>query len=143
VGTPDEDAALARMDQEQPQNLEQWVMALREELLDHTLARLVERGILTERKRRILGIVPATVHPAADPAPGAQIRSQLSLAQRGELSDGRTAFLLALVRATGLESEILPQAGPETPVTEGGADVLADAVQQCAVRLTVGLIAGT
>lgn len=64
---------------------------------------LVERGVLNERHRRILGIVPATDFPAADPAPEQELRERLRevLVEARDPTDDE-ALLLGLLEPLGL-----------------------------------------
>lgn len=69
---------------------------VREELQE----RLVGRGILERRERRVLGLFPSTTWPAADLAHEREVRERLGqVLVQGLEPDSRTASLVALLHA--------------------------------------------
>lgn len=71
---------------------------------------LVDRGVLAEHHRRILGFLPATDFPATDPGPERELRARL----RAVLVEGRDpgddeALLLGLLEPLGLVDALVPR----------------------------------
>jgi len=67
------------------------------------VAQFVERGVVREEKRRLLGVLPSTRHPEADGSAEDELRARV----RAVLVDGaepseRTAALIAIAQAGGL-----------------------------------------
>lgn len=104
-------AATAIAASRRPRTAKSWVGRLPRELkpLTGTVARpLVERGILAERRVKVLGLFPSTRFPEVDPGPERMLRSRL-----GEvLLDGRApqeqdALLLGLLEPLGLIARLV------------------------------------
>jgi Golgi phosphoprotein 3 GPP34 len=99
--------ALAAVEAERrPRKAEHWVRKLPGKLRPikaRVAARLVERGVLSEERRKVLGLVPRDVYPTTDPEPERTLREQLraELTGAAEVSS-RTALLVPLLRAHGL-----------------------------------------
>ncbi|MGW4837801.1 GOLPH3/VPS74 family protein [Streptomyces globisporus] len=73
---------------------------------------LVARGLVTEEKRRALGVFPVRRYPEADGTVERELRARLAAAVlEGAEPDARTTALVALVHATGMH----PQAFPGLP----------------------------
>ncbi|QZY28295.1 GOLPH3/VPS74 family protein [Nocardioides coralli] len=67
---------------------------------EQLLARLVERGILERRDRKVLGVFPRTTWPAADVAHEESVRQRLQqILVTGLVADQRSAALIALLVA--------------------------------------------
>jgi hypothetical protein len=112
-------------------------------------ARLVERGMVREEKSHVLGIVPRTLHPAADKARETAVRQKVRavLADR-TTPDPRTASLIALLSAGGVlkaslkdmdpplkwSSEIKKR-GKEIQDGDWGASAVSDAVKAMAASM--------
>jgi len=92
-----------------PRSAERWVGDLAGEARGPVLAALHERGILDERKSRVLGLIPRTRHVESDPRPEREVRERLheAVAGPGE-ADARTVALASLVLATDLLFEVFP-----------------------------------
>lgn len=72
--------------------------------------RLVESGVLTEERRRVLGIFPSRTLPPADPEPERELRTRVDDVVAGRAPvDERTGALLALLSSSGLLLEAFPQ----------------------------------
>jgi hypothetical protein len=104
------DSALARMAAERkPHTLKWWVNKLSKKLKRAYVDRLVERGLVSIEKRKLLGLVPVTRHPETSPGPEQEIRARLRAAiVDGAEPDERTAALVALVWACSLDRVVLP-----------------------------------
>lgn len=100
------DALAAIREASRPRDARGWVSRLPRELrpLRTRVAQgLVRRGVLEERRSRLLGIVPLTRFPEADPAPERELRDRL----RAVLLDGDApapdeALLVGLLDSLGL-----------------------------------------
>jgi hypothetical protein len=91
-----------------------WVSRLARTARRDLLAGLVEAGILTEERHRILGILPRLRHPMADTADPAARDEPLGRL-RAAVLDGavprpRTAALAGMVSAAGLDRAVFPDA---------------------------------
>ena len=71
----------------------------RSELIDG----LIDRGILTKKRRKFLGLFPYSVYPTVDPDPENELRDRLLKIINGEKSmDPRSLMLLSLMEAVKL-----------------------------------------
>jgi hypothetical protein len=90
----------------EPRTLGEWLSRLPQEVtpfLEWVAQRLVEAGVLTERRTKVLGIFPTTRFPEADPSAERELRARL----HGVLVDGaepsvHDLMLIALVEPAGL-----------------------------------------
>jgi len=96
---------------DKPRDAKGWVRKLPGELkpIKGRVAQgLVARGVLSEQRRKVLGLIPYSSYPEADPEPERLLRERL----RGELTgDGdlssRTVLLVPLLRAYDLVGKIV------------------------------------
>jgi hypothetical protein len=90
-----------------------WVDRLQAELkpLRTRLAQgLVERGVLSEDRSRVLGIFPRTRYPEADPHPEFELRHQLfDVLVTGRAPTEEEALLVGLLEPLGLIGQIVPK----------------------------------
>jgi hypothetical protein len=102
------DAVAAR---EEPLTLTEWVQRLPGDLdpfLAAVAGRLVEAGVLAERRTKVLGLFPTTRFPEADPGPERELRARLRSvlvdgAEGGRAEpDGHDLLLIALDEPAGL-----------------------------------------
>src|SRR5690606_1313336 len=71
--------------------------------------RLVAAGVLSERQRRILGLIPTSSWPTADPEPERAVRERLGAALvAGATPDEATRVLIALLTATDTLVKVVP-----------------------------------
>jgi Golgi phosphoprotein 3 (GPP34) len=64
---------------------------------------LAERGVLTEQRRKVLGLFPTTSWPEVDPAPERELRHRLAGVLVGDADpDPHTALLISLLSPLGL-----------------------------------------
>ncbi len=76
------------------------------------LARLQERGLVTEREDRVLGVLPRKRWPAADGAREAEVRARLGdVLVRGLTPTPREAALVSLLRALGIAHKVVDREG--------------------------------
>jgi len=75
---------------------------------DRLLDRLAAAGMLVPTDRTVLGFIPRTTWPAADPAPEDEVRRRLQGALvGGETAAERTVALIALLEVTGLLPKVV------------------------------------
>ena len=68
----------------------------------------MRRGVLRERKTRILFLIPWTVYPALDPAPKRRLVERIRAAVLGDEDlDDRTAIAVAVAASTGVLKPLL------------------------------------
>lgn len=89
-------------------SLRHWVLKLGSHTLRNKIAhRLVKKGILQMRKRKILGIIPYTRYPENNPLPELQLRTSLrNIVLNGIEPKEEDLILLSLVKACNLTKEI-------------------------------------
>ncbi|MCG5220843.1 GOLPH3/VPS74 family protein [Streptosporangium sp. KLBMP 9127] len=123
LGDEELDAVLARMAEEgKERKAEWWVYRLRSgKLRERLLARLAERGVLSEQKGKVLGIFPTTRWPERDGSVEAEVRARVAGALGGATPDERTAVLIAVMHAAKLDRKAFPGASKERikEITEG------------------------
>jgi Golgi phosphoprotein 3 (GPP34) len=99
--------------EEKPRDAKHWVGRLKKELnpmRGKVAERLVERGVLGEEKRKLLGLFSATAYPERDPGPERRLREDLA----GVLVTGRDptaheAMLVSLLHANDLVKRVVPK----------------------------------
>jgi len=98
---------------ERPRNARAWVSRLPRALrpLDRRVARrLVDRGLLREEHRRLLGLVPVTRFPQQDPLVESQLRERLGGVLLGETTPaGDDGLLIALLGPFDLVKGLVPK----------------------------------
>lgn len=88
---------------EQPRTAKALVQRLGKHSREQLVARLVDRGILEERRHAVLGLFPRTTWPTADATHERGLRARLTdVLVRGAEPDERTAALVALTSALGV-----------------------------------------
>lgn len=74
-----------------------------------TLERLSERGVVTARESKVLGVFPVRLYPEADGAVERELRARLTAAVlKGAEPDERTAGLIALIHSAKLHRLAFP-----------------------------------
>lgn len=106
TGHPPLDLVRSRVrDSRRPRTTKSWVQRLgnRSELRKAVLKNLVVQGVLSEQRKRILGLIPVTRHPVMDTTRVEAIRRRVAdtLTRTDEVDDARDAALGALVRPAG------------------------------------------
>ncbi len=96
---------------ERPRDAKHWVGALPKALkpLKATVAAgLVSRGVLDERRHKLLGVFPSTRYPELDPAPERALRLQVwDVLVAGAAPDDHVAALLGLLVPMDLVKPLL------------------------------------
>jgi Golgi phosphoprotein 3 (GPP34) len=106
TGDPLLDAALARLDK--PMRAQKAVERLARGTRTPLLERQVERGLLRRETSRLLGLLPVTTWPAADPGPSRELRERVAGVLRdGVQPDQRLALLISLLHAVKAEHKIV------------------------------------
>ncbi|MGH4018528.1 MAG: GOLPH3/VPS74 family protein [Pseudonocardiaceae bacterium] len=110
---------------------------------------LVERGVLSEQRRKVLGVFPSTRFPQADPGPERLLRDRLTAVLDGQRRpEERDALLFGLLVPVELVSELVDwsqrRAARERAkqIADGGiaGDAVARAVQaQVTVAVTAAM----
>jgi Golgi phosphoprotein 3 GPP34 len=130
---------------------EGWVGRLPKDLKplrERTAERLVEHGVLTEERRKLLGLFPSTRFPAADPEPERALRERLRAVLLGERQPTpEDAMLIALLIPYDLPKQLVPRdrrgdaKRRAEDVAEGGA--AAKAVDDTIKGIQAAVIAST
>ena len=151
---PDLDAVLASLTEKDGQKVKNLISPMSwkpisKGLRDRRLARLVQRGVLTEQHSAVLGL---RSHPTVDPAPRHEVRGRLwSALVDGLTPTERTVALIALVEATGILPKVV--AGPDRKLVKARAKLLSqgdwaakavkDAISEATASLaTVAAVSG-
>jgi hypothetical protein len=115
LGDEELDTALARIAGEKKERKpEWWVGKLNSgKLRQRLLSRLAERGVLSERQTKILGIFPSTRYPENDPGVEQEIRARVESVLAGAEPDERVAMLIAVLHACKLDRKAFPDAGKD------------------------------
>ncbi|MFF5176984.1 GPP34 family phosphoprotein [Micromonospora sp. NPDC000316] len=110
TGVPLLDEALTMMGTERPRKPKNWIGKLSKGLLERVLAGLVDAGVLRRESDRVLLVFPRTRYPSptgAQPAVETAARERMAAALTGDGPvDARTAALLTLTRAVGLDRKL-------------------------------------
>lgn len=96
-----------------PRDAKAWVDRLRKDLRplkDRVASSLVERGVLDEQRRKLLGLVPTTRYPERDPEPERALRERLGAVLLGEHEpDEDDTLLVALLAPFDLVKRLVPK----------------------------------
>lgn len=113
---------------------------------------LAERGVLEERRKKVLGLFPSTTWPEVDPGPERELRTRLAVVlQDGADPDPRTALLISLLSPLDLVSGVVDKphrkeaksrAKAIAEKSAGGptAKALGDAVQAIQAALIMSIV---
>jgi hypothetical protein len=108
-----DEAHAAIRDDDKRRNARGWVQRLPralKPLRDRVAHGLVERGILTEEHSKLLGLVPRTRYPTADPAPERELRARLeAVLLDGQDPTAREALLIGLLEPLELIGGLVPR----------------------------------
>ncbi|HWU08032.1 MAG TPA: GPP34 family phosphoprotein [Streptomyces sp.] len=108
------DERLALMDawaakRSRPPEVTDWLARDHAKAVGATIDSLRARGLVSEEKRKVLGLFPVRRYPEADGATEAELRERLaSVVLRGADPDDRSAGLVALIHAAGLHRLAFP-----------------------------------
>ncbi|MEU5903559.1 GPP34 family phosphoprotein [Micromonospora sp. NPDC047467] len=110
TGVPLLDEALTMLEAERPRKPKNWIGKLAKGLPERVLDGLVDAGVLRRESDRVLLIFPRTRYPSpsgAQPAVETEARERMAAALTGSGPvDARTAALLTLTRAVGLDRKL-------------------------------------
>ncbi|WP_081236733.1 GOLPH3/VPS74 family protein [Streptomyces viridosporus] len=112
-GEPALDAALAAVaGRDRPGRTGDWINRLRTDAVARARAGLLEKGLVREERRKVLGLFPARRYPEADGSVEAAVRQRLdAVVLRGSVTpDERTASLVALLHGAKLHRLAFPDA---------------------------------
>lgn len=107
---PDLDALLSKLMEKDGQKVKNLISPMTwkpisKGLRDRRLARLVEQGVLTEERSKVLGL---RSHPTVDAGPEREVRARLwSALVDGLTPTERTVALIALLEATGILTKVV------------------------------------
>jgi hypothetical protein len=133
LGDDELDATLARIAEDKPRKPDWWVSKISSsKLRRRLLTGLAETGVLAEERGKVLGIFPTTRWPEADGRVEAEVRERVASALAGSDPDARTAVLIAVMHASGLDRKAFPGASKERvkEIAEGAwaADAVAKTI---------------
>jgi hypothetical protein len=133
LGDDELDATLARIAEDKPRKPDWWVSKISSsKLRRRLLTGLAEAGVLAEERGKVLGIFPTTRWPEADGRVEAEVRKRVASALAGSDPDARTAVLIAVMHASGLDRKAFPGASKERvkEIAEGAwaADAVAKTI---------------
>lgn len=104
------DAALAKLAGPTARYQQSAVRALRRQAKPAVLQRLVERGLVTEREHRLLGLVPLKSYPALDRSHEDGLRRRLfAVLVQQEEPTIRDACLIAMLAALNLTAKVVAE----------------------------------
>ncbi|MEV5207894.1 GPP34 family phosphoprotein [Micromonospora sp. NPDC053740] len=110
IGVPLLDEALTMLAAGRPRKPKNWIGKLAKGLPERVLDGLVETGVLRRESDRVLLVFPRTRYPSptgAPPAVETEVRERMAVALTGNGPvDARTAALLTLTRAVGLDRKL-------------------------------------
>ncbi|MFF5701303.1 GPP34 family phosphoprotein [Streptomyces sp. NPDC012794] len=101
----------------------EWLTKDQPKAVPAAVARLCERGVVAEEKRKVLGVFPVRRYPEADGTVERELRDRLrAVVLDGAEPDTRTAGLIALIHSTKLHGLAFPD-GPRKPVAARMAEI--------------------
>ncbi|CAM5645827.1 GPP34 family phosphoprotein OS=Streptomyces alboniger OX=132473 GN=CP975_14965 PE=4 SV=1 [Streptomyces alboniger] len=112
LGDPALDAALeAVAGGDRPVGTRDWINRLKTDAVARANAGLIEKGLVREEKRKVLGLFPVRRYPEADGSVEAAVRQRLAaVVLEGAAPDERTASLVALLHGAKLHRLAFPDA---------------------------------
>ncbi|GAA2504870.1 GOLPH3/VPS74 family protein [Streptomyces longisporus] len=139
-------AAVAGHIQSHPEETpREWLLAVREQALDTAYQGLLEKGLVREEGRRVLGAFGSVKHPVTGLSELVALRGRLTavLAQ-GQDPDERTAALITVLHHAGLKTALTQGPRAEAPENrliaiaegQGPAAALGDTIRTTVAALT-------
>ncbi|WP_242583798.1 GPP34 family phosphoprotein [Streptomyces sp. MST-110588] len=112
MGIPVLDAALAEITARvRPRKAQEWVSHLSKDAAVATRQSLLDRGLVREERKKVLGLFPVERFPEADGSVEVEMRARLTrVVLEGAEPDARTAALAVLVQGAGLHKIAFPGA---------------------------------
>jgi hypothetical protein len=119
LGEPALDAALAEIaGRDKPGRTKDWIHRLKTGAVTGASAGLIDKGLVREEKKKVLGLFPVHRYPEADGSVETALRQRLdSVVLRGATPDERTVSLVALLHGAKLHRLAFPDADPRTVET--------------------------
>lgn len=110
LGVPHLDHALAAIAEKGPSvKIRTCLERSRKGIIAGTTASLVERGLVREEKKKVLGLFPVTRYPESEGSAEDELRQRLAkVVLEGAEPDERTASLVALLRGARLQKLAFP-----------------------------------
>jgi len=139
TGVPYLDEQLARIvDHGRPWKVADCLRAVAKDAADGATQALVDRGLLREEKKRVLGLFPTRRYPEVDGAGEAEVRRRLDrVILEGTDPDERTASLVALLHGARLRELAFPQREGRKQVEARMAEISDGQWVQPAVRRAI------
>jgi Golgi phosphoprotein 3 GPP34 len=140
---------------ERPRDANHWLSRLPKALKPlrgRVAERLVERGVLGEKRHKTLGVFSSTRYPELDPGPERELRERLSaVLVDGAEPDAHTTLLLGLLVPLDLVGDVVPRehrkaakARAQELAERGGVGGAVARVQRDAqAAITAGIVAAT
>ncbi|MEU7716975.1 GOLPH3/VPS74 family protein [Streptomyces tibetensis] len=112
LGDPALDTALAEVaGRDKPGRTRDWITRLKTDAVAWANRGLIEKGLVREEKKKVLGLFPVRRYPEADGSAEAAVRRRLDeVVLRGAEPDERTASLVALLHGAKLHRLAFPDA---------------------------------
>ncbi|MEZ3181228.1 GPP34 family phosphoprotein [Streptomyces pimonensis] len=113
-GEPALDAALdAVAARQRPSGTKDWINRLKRDAVARANTGLIEKGLVREERKKVLGLFPVRRYPEADGSVEAAVRQRLhAVVLQGAAPDERTASLVALLHGAKLHRLAFPDADP-------------------------------
>ncbi|MFI0814724.1 GPP34 family phosphoprotein [Streptomyces sp. NPDC021098] len=110
LGEPALDTALAAIaGKDKPGKAEDWINRLKTDAVARANTALIEKGLVREEKKKVLGLFPVRRYPEADGSVEAAVRERLgAVVLQGATPDVRTASLVALLHGAKLHRLAFP-----------------------------------
>ncbi|MFI5678360.1 GOLPH3/VPS74 family protein [Streptomyces cellulosae] len=110
LGEPALDTALAAIvDKDKPGRTRDWINRLKTDAVARANTGLVEKGLVREERKKVLGLFPVRRYPEADGSVEAAVRQRLDAVVLGAATpDERTASLVALLHGAKLHRLAFP-----------------------------------
>ncbi|WP_084962689.1 GOLPH3/VPS74 family protein [Thermoactinospora rubra] len=144
LGDEELDAALARIAEDGKERKPDWWIHKfhSAKLRKRLLTRLADRGALSERKGKVLGVFPTTRWPEADGRIEAGVRERVASALAGADPDARTAVLVAIMHACKLDRKAFPGADKDRIKQIAEGRWAGDAVAKTIAAINAAVMAG-
>ncbi|MEU4682905.1 GOLPH3/VPS74 family protein [Streptomyces xinghaiensis] len=112
LGEPALDAALAEIaGRDKPGGTGDWINRLKGDAVAGARSGLLDKGLVREERKKVLGLFPVRRYPEADGSAEAAVRRRLEeVVLGGEAPDDRVASLVALLHGAGLHRLAFPDA---------------------------------
>ncbi|GAA4011373.1 hypothetical protein GCM10022384_65540 [Streptomyces marokkonensis] len=112
LGEPALDTALAAIaGKDKPGSAKDWINQLKADSVARANTGLIEKGLVREEKKKVLGLFPVRRYPEADGSVEAAVRQRLdAVVLRGATPNERTASLVALLHGARLHRLAFPDA---------------------------------